>query len=603
MTLGDRSWCGAIWAALVLLVASPATAQRASVTIDLDRHIGRVGEPMRVTVKVDVSGRAGYSEFIRPAFKGFRVLGTGLSGSNMQIDPLRGVFRRSETKIFMVVPLKAGMHNVGPAAVRMGGRLVRSPVVKLKVIPANVQAPDPHPNPGQTDPIPAPQNQQRVVFLTSTANPKKVYLGQQVLASWHLYTRARLNHFQSGALPATDDFWSEDLASPSRLRFEEKSVDGTQYYAAVLAKKALFPQKTGRLTVGSMKVNVTTVLDRLNPSSTPQRQSPPLIIDVLPLPEQGQPAGFSPGNVGSYFISASLDRDTVKAGDAVTLRMVVRGQGNLRQLKLPAIKTLAGFKVYEPKVSERLDRDQGIRGEKMVEYLLMPVASGRLRIPGLVLDTFDPRSGRYRRLKTSPLALQVKGKMPRSLAARQASKTNVLDRTIRPPRPARHLSNQQPIKPLDSNLFWVLLVLPVGLLVLVAGGEHLRERLTRQTPRRQRRAASRRISKHLKQARELRRQGDKAAFFGEISAALRDLLDHKLGLLTEGLTRGELRDSLLAAGMPEDLVDAVTQELENCDFARFAPSASGEEQMDETLARVKRLLHQLNRTRSRRAEG
>ena len=581
---------------MILLTANPAEAQRASVSIDLDRHIAKVGEPMRVTVKVKVSGRAGYSEFIRPAFRGFQVLGTGLTGSNMEIDPLRGVFRRNETRVFMVIPIKAGMRNVGPAAIRMKGKLIKSAVVKLKVIPRDAQAPDPAPNPGQ--PTPPPPRGKKTAFLTATATPKKVYLGQQVVATWHLYIRARLNHFQSGALPTTDNFWSEDLASPSRLRFDEKVVDNRIYYRALLARKALFPQKSGTLTIGSMKVNARTVED---PHDVPKRLSPPLIIEVMPLPEQGKPASFSLGNVGSYVISASLDRDEVDAGDAVTLRVVARGQGNLRQLKLPEVKSLEGFKVYEPKTSERLDREQRVRGEKMVEYLLMPVTSGRLRIPPLVMDTIDPRMGRYQRLKTSALALQVKGKMPKSIAARRASKTNVLDRTIRPPRPAKHLSNQATIKPLDSNLFWVLLALPVGLLVLLVGGEQLRARLTKETPRRQRRAASRRISKHLKRARELRRAGDKAAFFGEVSAALRDLLDHKLGQLTEGMTRGELRDSLLAAGFPADQVDAVTQELENCDFARFAPSASGDEQMDETLARVKTLLHQLNRIRGRRA--
>ena len=581
--------------AIVLLAASPAAGQSARLTIDLDRHIGRVGEALRVTVKVTVHGGGSYSEFIRPAFHGFQVLGTPMHGRTTGFDSSTRSFSLNETRVFLVMPLKAGMLNVGPAAVRIRGKLIRSPVVKFKVVPGNTRTPSPAPG----DPTPNKVDQRKTVFLSSVATPKKVYLGQQVVASWHLYTRARINHFQAGAQPTTDDFWSEDLASPGRLQFEEKRVEDTIYYAAVLSRKALFPQKTGTLTIGPMKVSVSTVLDQMDPSSTPKRQSPPMNIFVMPLPEQGRPAGFVLGNVGSYVISASLDRDSVKAGDAVTLRVVVRGQGNLRQLKLPSVKSLKGFKVYDPKSTERLNREHGLRGEKMVEYLLMPVASGRLRIPPLVLDTFDPRTGRYQQHRTSPLVLQVKGEMPTSVIPRQASKTNVLDRTIRPPRQARHLTNQQSIKPLDSNLFWFLLALPVALLALLAGGEHLRARLTRETPRRQRRAASQRINKHLRRARELRRQGDKAAFFGEVSAALRDLLDHKLGLLTEGLTRTELRTELRAAGFPEDQVDAVTEELENCDFARFAPSASGEAQMDETLARVKKLLNQLNRIRSK----
>ena len=577
---------------LLLLLAASAAAQTARVSIDVDRRIARVGERMRVTVQIKVSGQMGYSEFIQPAFAGFRLLGTGMSSSNIEIVPFRGI-RRHETRVFTVVPLRQGMLNEAPAAVRVAGRLIHSPVVKLKVIAGSAPTPDPV-EPGQ--PVPAPAG--RTVFLTGTVSPTKVYLGQQVLATWRLMTRARLAHFKSGSQPTTDDFWSEDLDSPTRLRFEEQMVKGTLYYAAVLARKALFAQKAGTLTIGPMMADVSTVLDHMHSTASTKRKSPPITLEVLPLPRQGKPPGFNQGNVGSYVIAASLDRDTVKGGDAVTLQVVARGRGNLRQLKLPKITKLAGFKVYEPKVTERLQREGGISGEKMVEYLLMPVKSGRLRIRPLVMDTFEPRQGRYRRLTTSPLTLTVTGKVPRSLASRAQAKTNVVRLTIRPPRPASSLSHRPPLRPQRSLLFWILLGLPAVVLLGLVGGEQLRARLTRETPRRQRRAASRRIQGHFKRAREQRRQGHKAAFFGEISAAIRDLLDHKLGLRTEGLTRGELRTQLLEVGFPEDQTDAVIQELENCDFARFAPSASGDEQMDETLGRVKGLLNRLIRTRS-----
>ena len=164
-----------------------------------------------------------------------------------------------------------------------------------------------------------------------------------------------------------------------------------------------------------------------------------------------------------------------------------------------------------------------------------------------------------------------------------------------PPRPATLLSYQRSDQPLDSRLFWALVLVAVAALLLLSGGERLRTHLRRETPGRQRRAAARRTNRHLKQAKEARRDGDKAAFFAAIAAGLRDLLDHKLNLRSEGLTRVELRELMLAAGFAAALVDAVIEELENCDFARFAPSASGEAAMDQTLDRARKLLAQLGR--------
>lgn len=590
-----------ICASLLTLSAATAAGQASgSVSIDLDRNIGRVGERMKVTVQVKVTGAAGSSQFIRPAFAGFRVMGTHRTNHSAHFGfgfPGQSSQQISASFIYTVEPTRAGMLNVGPAAVKVDGRLFKSAVVKLKVLDGG--APAPPPPPERVAPVP-PERAKQPLFITASATPKKVYLGQQVVASWYLYTRVRLFSPRMAGQPTTDDFWSEDLTTPNQLEFKEKMISGTAYGRAVLAQKALFPQKSGTLTISPLKFNVRTLEEVRNPSANTTRESPPIVIEVMPLPEQGKPPGFTLGNVGSYVMAANLDRDSVKAGDAVTLRLDVRGQGNLRQLKLPKLDKLQGFKVYEPKTSERFNREQDLIGEKTVEYLLMPLTAGRLRIPPIVLDTFDPRTGRYKRLQTSPLMLQVKGSIPKTPAARQPGKTNVLDRTIRPPRPAKPLTRQQPVKPLDSTLFWLFVALPVCLLVLVTGGENLRARLTRETPGRLRRAVSRRIARNLGRARDLRQQGDKASFFGAISAALRDLLDHKLGELTEGMTRGELAGRLEAAGFSPEQVAAVTEELENCDFARFAPSASGEAQMDETLARVKQLLNQLSRVRSKR---
>jgi len=335
------------------------------------------------------------------------------------------------------------------------------------------------------------------------------------------------------------------------------------------------------------------------------KQSEAVTIEVLPLPTQGKPAGFSESNVGVYDgIVASLDRRAVKAGDAVTLKIVVRGSGNLSQLKLPPLTGLdQSFRVYEPKVSDRLEHEGKVSGEKIVEYLLMPTRGGRLTIPPLHLDTFNPETERYQRLSTAPIALTVTGDLPagHDLPPRSDGKQNVLGPNIRPPRPAGETLSPGLPTPLHLRpLTWALFLLPLLVTAVVVGGDRLRERLSRETPRSLRRAAEKRVRAHLSRAQQLRAAGDASGFFGEIAAAIRCQLDQRLEIRSEGLTREELTERMSAAGYPESLGEAVLGELDNCDFARFAPSASGGREMAETQQRARRLVDRLGQAPVRR---
>ena len=268
------------------------------------------------------------------------------------------------------------------------------------------------------------------------------------------------------------------------------------------------------------------------------------------------------------------------------------------QFKVPPLGELPGFKLYEPKITDNPEL-----GEKRLEYLLMPTRAGELKVPSISVPTFDPAQAAYRTLRTRPLPLTVTGPMPQALQARKDPTKNVIGPTARPPRPARHLTHGTPFRPLSSRLVWGLFLAPMLLLVLVSGGERLRTKLRQETPRRQQRAAARRIREHLKRAKELGGQGDKGAFFGEVAAALHGLLDHKLGIRVEGLTRPELELVLRRAGFDESLASQVLQELDNSDFARFTPSASDSGEMERTLDRARKLLDRIIREKVSRVEG
>jgi tetratricopeptide (TPR) repeat protein len=586
-------------AVALLLVAAPARADTARVSLEVDKHITTIGDPIQVTVTIEIEGRSGYSRYIPPAFNDFRVSGGGMTTQNIQM--INWKVRRTESYSYSVSPLREGLLSLGPAAIVFDGRMLKSSTATIKVRKGSAPVPDPvQPTP---DPTLDPGNRDLPsVFLVAAAAPTKVYLGQQVVVTWSLFTQSDVLGFQTTKQPVTDGFWSEDLRSPHRLEFERKMLGARAYYAATLLRKALFPQRAGKLTIGQLEASVRT-LDSFTSSSS-VKQSDPVTVEVLPLPDQGKPAGFHEGNVGSFDgIVASLDRTSVKAGDAVTLKIVVRGVGNLSQLKLPPLTGLdASFRVYEPKVSDRLELEGRVSGEKIVEYLLMPTRGGLITIPPIHLDTFNPETARYQRVSTAALSLTVSGSLPagQDLPLRPDAKANVLGPNIRPPRPAAGLSPGAPTPLHRSLVGWTLFVLPLLLTIAVVGGDRLRERLARETPRSIRRVAAKRVRAHLARAQQLRAAGDTSGFFGEVAAAIRCQLDHRLALRSEGLTREELAARMGEAGYPGTLAEEVLGELDNCDFARFAPAASGGQQMAETIQRARRLVERLGHAPVRR---
>jgi hypothetical protein len=88
-----------------------------------------------------------------------------------------------------------------------------------------------------------------------------------------------------------------------------------------------------------------------------------------------------------------------------------------------------------------------------------------------------------------------------------------------------------------------------------------------------------------------------SAFFGECARVIYEHLEYRVGAKVEALTLAELRAHLESRGFPKETAEAVVKELENCDFARFAPSASGPGEMRAALRRVRLLLGMIEKAR------
>ncbi|MBI2897767.1 MAG: protein BatD [Deltaproteobacteria bacterium] len=431
------------------------------------------------------------------------------------------------------------------------------------------------------------------LFVRAVLDKERAFIGEQVTLTVYLYTRVGIRDLDVPQEPGTEGFWVEDLLGPvRRLDFQDQYVGSTRFEVAVVRKMALFPIRAGELTISPMEVLATSSVGGFFGSGQLRRSGVPVSVDVLPLPAEGQPPRFEASNVGRYELDARVDRNQVNAGEAVTLTVTVSGEGNLRNLRLPALASSRMVRVYDPQVRDTIaPHGDTIAGQRVYEYLMMPGEAGRIELPRPALSFFDPTRRTYRTRTAPAITILVTGTP--AVAAESPTRADS-EAQLRPIRLQSELGRR------SSRLYetpWfaaAVAVPPLALLGLVAGTA-LRDRRRGARERARPRRAHATALRVLRDAASRRRAGDATAFFAGVSRTLTTYLEERLSRPIGGMTMEALRQHLESRGYPENLVEELIRELENCDFARFTPEGTRAREMSECLDRARRLLATLDR--------
>lgn len=595
--------------AMIVLTAaaSVAHAQAGGVRFDLAVSSENItlDQTVEVTVSLQRDGSQPIESYRVPAAPDFELLHTA-TNEQMQFATVNG--RQSvlmiEQHVYLLKPRKRGALAISPASVRIAGTELKTRAVTVHVgAPLkNAQSSVAKAPSGQPPILSSPPESLRGdedLFVDAAVDKTRVYVGEQVTASWSLYTQSEILKYRPLAEPKYEDFWSEDLFVPTtHLAWDRALVKGHEFMVALLLRKALFPLKAGKLAITALEAEATTLQTAFNPGASASRKSRALTVEVMPLPSQGRPAAFESANVGRFELSSSVDRTAVKAGEAVTWKVTVRGVGNIRNARLPKIERLDGFRLYEPTSKETIEPGDEVHGQKVYTYLLLPQKGGALTLPAVELAYFDPAAGRYAVAKSQPIAFTVEGDPTQVAAASPASPTeNVLGQQIRPIRNRAAVRSGIGDRLFRGRLAAVMLAAPPGAWLLVLVGDALRRRLGRETAGGKRRRARRSARRRMRVAEYHIRAQRPSAFFGECARVLYEHLEYRLGNKVEAFTLGELREHLIARAFDKEIVEATVKELENCDFSRFAPAASGPGEMRATLRRLRALLPMIERQR------
>jgi hypothetical protein len=361
---------------IILSLFAPAVQAQYSLTAAVDRTSLAVGES--VTLTITFNGAAtGVPTPELPSMSNLQIESGPYMETKFEIVNMRRSSMASYT--YGLRAISPGTAIIGRSAVKYKGREYATDPIQLQISAGGRSA-----SGGSGEDV----------FVRVSADKREAYAGEQIVLTYKIFFAVQITNPEIMQLPRATGFWTEEFDMPQQMPLRDEVVDGRSYKSGVFRKVAVFPTTSGELTIQPMVIR-TKIEQRTNRRSmtsdpffrlnrsyeTREIKSPSVNLNIKSLPEANQPQGFA-GAVGNMTIRTSLDRTECDAHDAVTLTILLRGQGNIKTLPAPSIVFPPDFEYYEPKSDENIVRNgANIEGTKKFEYVLIPRVSGTQEIP------------------------------------------------------------------------------------------------------------------------------------------------------------------------------------------------------------------------------
>jgi len=581
-----KSLSARIITALFLFVSSLEAVQ-VEFEASVDRTRVAQSEALLLTLRIVSDENLQHMPAPTLALGDFHVEGPSVS-SRIEMVNFTTSYTRELT--YRLYAKRQGRIRIGSASIEIDGKTYRTRPIDIEVLRAGQRS-------GRARG--GEFNVEDHLYVRARSDLQRVYVGQQVTVDFDLFYRFQLHNVGFKEIPSFAGFWIEELFVAQQLQASREVINGITFNVAPLRRVALFPTKSGAHVVESMAVSCEiparrsqrrSMLDDFFASDpffgrtqSALLQSEPIEIQVLPLPEAGQPKAFS-GAVGEFKLEARAQPTHVKAGDPVTLRVEISGVGNLSAVGTPLIEVGEGIKMYDPTLEEeeKIVNDQ-YGGRRTYEYILIPETGGILEIPPVQFAYFNPVAEEYVTLQSAPIFVHSAGEV----AAEESGGYGLSRKDIEAVG-----SDIRYIKPdvetlgetftlYGSGLFWsVQASVPFALLGLILLQRH-RDRLRGDIAYARRRRARGEAGKRLERASHLLEEGEAGAFYGEIHRAVLAFLADHLNITAASLSPDACEHSLREKGLEEETIQSLREWLIRCDYARFAQGVGERSDMDK----------------------
>jgi hypothetical protein len=576
--------------ALILSIVAETVAQTSFQVVPPRNVIA--GNVFYVTYRLTNGNGSGLNA---PAISGCKLLSPRPGVSTMQsVQIINGNQTSSTTEDYTYTyrAEKEGTYTIPAASITSDGKTYQSKQATFKILPPDSnQAASNNRNGGgyqspRVDNIDSQDSQTKInkddIFVRVILNKSHAYEGEAIECTLKLYTKfERINSFMMTTPPTFDGFLIEEMNTQAALN-DVEHYNGQNYITAVLKKCIIYPQKSGKLTISSGKYDLSVVqLERVSNgffiSARPIEKSVHLqpftqTVDITALPA-GAPASFN-GAVGQFKFESNMSSTTPRTGEAVSLRYIITGTGNIKFLKAPNPSIPNEFEQYTPKTDSNVRiAGSNMTGTVTVDYTLVPQSVGEFKIPEQQFSYFDPSRREYITLTAPGYSLKVAKGTGVSTNTEQSDietkNTDILHIKVGD----KHQSfNHTPI--IRTWWYWTLLL--ALLLITLAGFLVYRRQLKLDADVVGRRTmqANKVARKRLKSAETHMKAHRSEQFYEELLKAIWGYLSDKLNIPASQLTRQNIVDTLTSRGFDQEVIDQLINLLDECEMARYTPDSS-----------------------------
>jgi hypothetical protein len=598
-----------IAAALATLLVAQALAQ--SFTANPSATTVAVGQRFQISFTFANEDISGLSGFRAPDFRDFQVISGPNSSRSVSI--VNGVMSSKLSYVYYLVPRAEGTFTIGEASVNYRGQTYRTKPFTITV-QAGAGGGGSRPAPRSRQPN-QPQSVEEEIeenlFIRAFVDKRNVWKGEQVTVAYKMYTRLSFAQPHISKLPTYQGFWAEEIATPNNVYFDREQYQGKTYNAATLRRAALFPTRSGELTVTPFEMEVPVQIREggnqgffNDPFFSRVRtvehvaRSNRVVVNVKPLPETNLES-FK-GAVGEFTMNVELDKTEVKRNEPITIRVTISGSGNIKLVQSPDVVIPPGFERYDPQIDERITAGTPVRGTKTFEYLIVPRRSGEKVIPPIEFAYFDLSEERYRTISSKPTRISIQQASAEPTEDFSKHQVEALDRDIRFIKTESGSFTKIGERYYDSWLYWTLVAVPLAALIGAVLWRRRADELAADVGLLRLKRAEKTAKQRLKLAEEALGKKNHAAFYHAISNALTGYLCDKKRVPLAEFAIDDMVERLRADGVPPPTLKRLKETFERCEFARFAPGALGDKEAGHSFDAAKKLIVEIDQALAER---
>ncbi|MFT5736152.1 MAG: hypothetical protein ACJAU2_000301 [Maribacter sp.] len=553
----------------------------AGVTFEMKLSKPKLG--LNERLRVDFTMNKDGDNFNPPDFAGFKVLmGPSQSISSSWIN---GVRSYSKSYSYTLAPTAKGKLRINQATIIIGGKTYKSLPEDIAVTAA-VDKP--------SDQMTADDIADENLHLVAEVSKSNPYMNEGITVVYKLYVSPSISvsNYQPLDNPKYNNFWSQDIKVTS-LNAKNETFKGKPYRYVILKRVVLYPQKSGKLEIEPLSLDVTVDVPtnkrdffggRVYAQTNKTVSAGNRTINVKALPLENQPADFK-GAVGDFNFSVTTSKPSLNASESLQAVVEVTGKGNLKLFKLPELDLPSSLEVYEPEFTEGVRTTLGgMQGKINNSYTIVPSFRGKYPLPSISFSFFNPKTGTYTTLKSSEIIINVL-EGPNSAASNALNTSSTNKQSVIAANSQFNFiklnANLSPVGStyfFGSNLFYSLLLIPLLFIPVAILFRKKREELASDVMENKAKKANRLAKRYLSKAKK--ELGNKESFYVALEKALHNYLKAKLKIETSEFSKDKISELLLQKNVEEATINGFIALLKNCEAARYSQFSNVQMQQD-----------------------